>query len=122
MFVEDIKEIVKENVNFRKVLVTGDNSQIVAMSIPVGGDIGMEVHDNTDQFFYFVGGEGEAVMNGEVKEFEKHFAVFVPAGVTHNIVNKGNEDLKLFTVYAPAQHPAGTVHATKEDAQKEENE
>lgn len=120
MFAEDIKKLVKQNTNFRKVLVTGKHSQIVAMSIPVGGDIGEEVHENTDQILSFVDGEGEAIVNDETKRVEKHDVVFVPAGAKHNFKNTGGEDLKLFTVYAPAEHPDGTVHKTKADAESAE--
>ncbi|MDO8269153.1 MAG: cupin domain-containing protein [Candidatus Levybacteria bacterium] len=116
MLIKDLKEEAKENNNFRKVLMTGTNSQVVIMSIPVGGDIGEEVHPNIDQFFYFVKGDGEAVLDGETTQFEKHDAVFVRAGTMHNIKNTGDEDLKLFTVYAPPAHPDGTIHRTKEEA------
>lgn len=120
MFAEDIKEVTKENTNFRKVLYTGVHSQIVAMSIPVGGDIGEETHDDEDQILYFVQGKCEAVLNGELKTLDKHDIIHVPAGVRHNFTNVGDEDLKLFTVYAPPHHPDGTMHATKEEAEKAE--
>jgi len=118
MFAGDIKKLTKENSNFRKVLYTGTNSQIVAMSIPVGGDIGEEAHPNTDQILFFVDGDGEAIINGESRAVEKHDVVYVPAGAVHNFKNTGDEDLKLFTVYAPPEHPAGTMYETKADAQK----
>lgn len=121
MYAEDIKKITKENTNFRKVLHTGTYSQIVAMSIPVGSDIGEEVHQNTDQILFFVDGDGEAIINGETKKVEEHDVVFVPAGATHNFKNVGDEPLQLFTVYAPAEHPDGTVHATKEEAELAEH-
>lgn len=120
MYAQDIKALTKENTNFRKVLHTGEKSQIVAMSIPPGGDIGEEVHPNTDQILFFVKGEGEAIVGGQMRPVFKHDVVFVPAGTVHNFKNIGDRDLKLFTVYAPPQHPDGTVHATKEDAQKAE--
>jgi mannose-6-phosphate isomerase-like protein (cupin superfamily) len=122
MYVEDIKKITKENTNFRTVLHTGKNAQIVVMSIPVGGDIGEEVHSNTDQIIFIVDGEGEAVLSGETRRIEEHDTVFVPAGTIHNFKNIGDEDLKLFTVYAPPEHSDGTVHKTKDDAQREEHE
>ncbi len=118
MYAEDIKKLTKENTNFRTVLHTGVHCQIVAMSIPVGEDIGVESHDGVDQILYFVDGECEATLNGEVRIVEKHDIVFVPAGVTHNFKNVGDENLKLFTVYAPPEHADGTVHVTKADAQK----
>lgn len=120
MYAEDIKKLTKENTNFRKVLVTGVHSQVVAMNIPVGQDIGMETHDDVDQILYFVHGECEATLNGESKVVEKHDIVYVPAGVSHNFKNVGDEDLKLFTVYSPPEHKDGTIHATKEDAQRAE--
>ena len=118
MFAEDIKKLTKENSNFRTVLHTGVHSQIVAMSIPVGGDIGEETHDDTDQILFFVDGESEAILNGETRKVEEHDVVFVPAGTIHNFRNVGDEDLKLFTVYSPAHHPAGTIHKTKADAHR----
>lgn len=120
MFAEDIKKLTKENTYFRKVLHTGQHSQIVAMSIPVGGDIGEEVHPNTDQILFFVDGEGEAIINDETKRVEEHDVVFVPAGTRHNFKNIGDEDLKLFTIYSPSEHPKGTIHKTKEEAEKAE--
>ena len=122
MFAEDIKKLTKENTNFRKVLHTGIHSQIVAMCIPVGDDIGEEVHKDTDQMLFFVDGDGEAILNGEARLIGEHDVVFVPAGVTHNFQNVGDEDLKLFTVYAPPHHKDGTIHATKDDAVKAEAE
>ena len=101
MFAEDVKKLTKENTNFRKVLHTGEYNQIVAMNIPVGSDIGEEVHPNTDQILFFVDGDGEAILNGETRHVEEHDVVFVPAGATHNFKNVGDKDLKLFTVYAP---------------------
>ena len=119
MFAKDIKKLTKENTNFRTVLHTGLHSQIVAMSIPVGGDIGEEVHSNIDQILFIVDGDGEAIVNGASKKIEEHDVVFVPAGTRHNFKNTGDEELKLFTVYAPPEHPDGTIHKTKEEAEKE---
>lgn len=120
MFLEDIKRLTKENTNFRKVLYTGKHSQIVAMSISVGDDIGEETHPQTDQILFIVDGEGEAVVGGVSRSIEEHDVIFVPAGTKHNFINKGDEDLKLFTVYSPPAHKDGTIHITKEDAQKDE--
>lgn len=120
MYAVDIKKLTKENTNFRTVLHTGKFSQIVAMSLLVSEDIGEEVHPNTDQMLFIIEGEGEAIINGETREIEKHGVIFVPAGVTHNFKNTGDEKLKLFTVYAPPEHPDGTVHKTKAEAQKAE--
>lgn len=116
MFFEDIKETIEQNTNFRKVLYTGKYSQVVAMSISVGSDIGEETHPGVDQILFFVEGEGEAVLDGVTRRIGEDDAVFVPAGTKHNFVNTGNEDLKLFTIYSPPQHPDGTIHVTKQDA------
>ena|SRR3989344_2269647 len=119
MFAEDINKLAKENNDFRRVVHTGENSQLVLMSLKPGEDIGEEVH-KVDQMLFFVDGKGEAILNGETKPFEKHDVIFVPAGTKHNFKNTGDESLKLFTVYAPSQHPDGTVHKTKEEAEKAE--
>lgn len=116
MYAEDIKKLTEENTNYRTVLHTGEYSQIVAMCIPVGGDIGEETHQNTDQMLFFVEGKGEAIINRETRNVEEHNVVFVPAGTRHNFKNIGDEDLKLFTVYSPPEHADGTIHKTKEDA------
>lgn len=120
MFQENINKLAIENSNFRKVIYTGTKSQLVLMSIPVGETIGEETHPNTDQILFLVTGEGEAILNEQTSKFEKHEAVFVPAGTKHNFKNTGDEDLKLYTVYAPPAHADGTVHQTKADAAKEE--
>ncbi len=120
MYAEDIKKLTKSNTNFRTVLYTGAHSQVVAMSIPVGEDIGEEVHPVTDQLIFIVEGEVEAVQNGEKKVVDEHHLVFIPAGTLHNIRNIGSDAVKLFTVYAPPAHPDGTIHVTKEDAEKAE--
>ncbi|MFH1192998.1 MAG: cupin domain-containing protein [Candidatus Jorgensenbacteria bacterium] len=114
-FHDDIIRLAKENSYFRQVLATGAHSQVVVMSIPPGGDIGEEVHD-VDQILVFVAGRGEAVLNGERKPVVENNLVFVPAGTTHNFVNTGSADWKLFTVYAPPEHAPGTVHKTKAEA------
>lgn len=122
MFNVNIKDIAKENTNFRKVIFTGKNSQVVLMSIPQNGDIGNEVHETIDQFFVFVEGVGEVIINNSDRQkIEKHSAVFIPAGTWHNIINTRDEDLKLFTVYSPPAHKDGTIHKTKEEAEAEEN-
>ncbi|HMS22986.1 MAG TPA: cupin domain-containing protein [Candidatus Levybacteria bacterium] len=119
MFKADIKDITKNNTNFRKVLHTGGNAQLVVMSILKGSEIGEEVHAGTDQILVFVQGKAKAVLNGEEKDFSKHDLLFVPAGTVHNIINSGDEDLKLYTIYAPPEHLDGTIHRTREDAQLE---
>lgn len=113
MYAADIKEQAKTNSNFRKVLHTGEHSQLVAMSLLPDEDIGMETHQETDQILFFVDGQGEVIVNNDHRQVEEHDVVFVPAGAEHNVINTGEKALKLFTVYAPASHPDGTVHATK---------
>ncbi len=122
MFALDIKNKTKHNDNFRQVLHTGEHSQIVAMSLAVGEDIGFEVHETADQILFFVGGLGSVIINEELRLVEKNDVVFVPAGANHNVANAGDEPVKLFTVYAPPTHKDGTVHATKADAALEEAE
>src|SRR5207249_8822600 len=114
-FNDDIVRLATENRLFRRVLATGSHAQIVLMSIPTNGEIGEEVHD-VDQVLAFVAGEGEAILDGEVSDVSADHVVFVPAGTRHNFVNTGPVDLKLFTIYAPPEHPPGTVHETKADA------
>lgn len=117
MIFSGFKEQVKENTNFRRVVYTGKYEQLVLMSIPVDGDIGDEVHPNTDQILYFVDGNCEIVLDGETKRIEKESIVFVPAGTRHNFKNIGDQDLKIFTIYAPPAHKDGTTHKAKEDVQ-----
>lgn len=112
IFNQNIVELAKKNDFFRKELVTGEHSQVVLMSIPVGQDIGQEVH-KVDQTLIFVQGRGQAIINGNVSDVKANHLVFVPAGAQHNFKNTGSEDLKLFTIYAPAQHKPGTIAKTK---------
>lgn len=111
------------NANFRTALWTGEYFQVTLMSIPVGGDIGLEMHDDTDQFLRIEQGFGIVRFGKskcDVKDIQRvncHDAVIVPAGTWHNIVNCGNVPLKLYSIYAPPHHPFGTVHKTKEEAQ-----
>ena len=116
MTLSDIEKLTKENTFFRKVIFTGDHSQLVLMSIPVGEEIGEEVHAGIDQLLFIVEGDAEAILDGEVIHAPDEGVVIVPGGVRHNIKNIGDEELKLYTVYAPPEHPEGTVHKTKEEA------
>lgn len=113
-------ELARENENFRQTVVTGKHSQVVVMSILPGEDIGEEVHDG-DQILLFVEGEGEAVLDGTPSPIHAEDLAFVPAGTRHNFVNRGAEPLSLVTIYAPPEHPDGTVHATKADAEAAEH-
>ncbi|EKD53298.1 MAG: hypothetical protein ACD_61C00078G0003 [uncultured bacterium] len=116
-FHTDIEADTIENTNFRKVIFTAPHSQLVLMSLLPGEEIGMEVHPDIDQFFRFEAGQGKAVLNGEEVVFKANDVVIVPAGTNHNIINTSmTEPLKLYTVYSPANHPEGTVHATKAEA------
>jgi len=116
-FYADIEAETIGNTNFRKVLFTGAHSQLVVMSLLPSEDIGMEVHANVDQFFRFEAGQGKAILNGEEILFKANDVIVVPAGTNHNIINSSaTEPLKLYTIYSPANHPEGTIHATKEDA------
>ena len=122
-FVDNIEELTLSNSNFRKVLFTGKHCQLVVMSLKPGEDIGEEVHDNVDQFFRVDAGKGKLVMEGKEYDITDGFAIVVPAGTLHNIINTSDtEDLKLYTVYAPANHPDGTIHATKAEAEEYERE
>lgn len=117
-----IEDLTLENNNFREVLYTGKHSQLVLMSLKAGEDIGEEVHDDVDQFFRFEAGKGKVVIDGEEYQVADGDAVIVPAGSKHNVINAGEEDLKLYTIYSPANHPDGTVHVTRAEAMEYEEE
>ncbi len=118
----DAKKAAKESSYFRKVLFTGTRSQLVAMALLPDEAIGTEVHGDVDQLLYIVKGEGVAVFGESEQSFEKGAVFCVPAGTRHNVINTGDEPLKLLTVYAPPQHAPGTVHVTKADADAAEKE
>ncbi|HOR06097.1 MAG TPA: cupin domain-containing protein, partial [Candidatus Dojkabacteria bacterium] len=116
-YIDNIEKKTLENSNFRTVLFTGGHMQLVVMSLKPMEDIGMEVHENVDQFFRFEKGEGKVIMNGEESIVGAEMVAIVPAGTQHNVINTSQtEDLKLYTIYSPANHPEGTVHVTKEEA------
>lgn len=119
---DNIEQETKKNDNFRKVVFTGVHSQLVLMSIKPGEDIGLETHPNVDQFFRIESGEGSAVIDGEKFGVKEEDAVVVPAGSEHNITNTGSSDLKLYTIYSPANHPKGTIHKTKAEAEEAEHD
>ncbi|HNZ70508.1 MAG TPA: cupin domain-containing protein [Candidatus Dojkabacteria bacterium] len=120
-FLTDIEEATKSNSNFRKVLFTGSHMQLVVMSLLPGEDIGAEVHNDVDQFFRIEEGEGKVIMDGEEMMFKEDDVFIVPAGTQHNIINTSTStELKLYTIYAPANHPEGTIHATKAEAMEAE--
>jgi mannose-6-phosphate isomerase-like protein (cupin superfamily) len=115
----DLKKLSKDNDDFRRVVFTGEHAQLVLMALPAAEEIGQEAH-SVDQILYVVSGEGESILEGHGMPFEKGDVVSVPAGTRHNIRNTGDDPLKLFTVYAPPQHAAGTIHQTKADAMRDE--
>jgi mannose-6-phosphate isomerase-like protein (cupin superfamily) len=108
--------------DFRRVLWTGEHSQLVIMTIPPGGEIGEEVHPDTDQILTFVSGSGKAIVSGAEKNVAQGDLVVVPAGLKHNFLNTGVNPLILYTVYGPAEHADGAVHKTKEEADRLEEE
>lgn len=116
-FVGNIEEKTLANTYFRQVLYTGKYAQLVVMSLKPGEEIGMEVHPNVDQFFRFEKGQGKVIINGEEYAVGEDLAVIVPAGAQHNVINTSTtEELKLYTIYSPPNHPDGTVHKTKSEA------
>lgn len=106
----------ESSADFRRVLWTGEHTQLVIMTIPVGGEIGEEVHEDTDQILTFVSGTGDAIVSGQTRQVAAGDLVVVPAGLTHNFTNTGVNPLVLYTVYGPPEHAEGAVHATKEEA------
>src|SRR5690348_2317738 len=121
-YVVNIEEVSKENDNFRKVLYTDKNSQLVVMSLKPGEDIGEEVHQ-LDQFIRCEAGEGKAILNGVEHKISDGFAVVVPEGTRHNLVNTSTDrEMKLYTLYTPPNHRDGVVHVTKADAAADEAE
>lgn len=126
-FVVDIEEITVANNNFRTALWTGEHMQLTLMSINVGEDIGLEIHPEIDQFLRIEEGQGIVKMGDSQDnlDFQENvfddFAFIIPAGKWHNLVNTGTKPLKLYSIYAPPQHPHGTVHKTKVDAMSEDN-
>ena len=125
-FAVDLEEFTASNNNFRTAVWTGEEMQMTLMSIEVGGDIGAEIHSENDQFLRIEAGKGR-IQIGESEEnitFEKDveadFGIFIPKGKWHNLINTGNQPIKLYSIYAPAHHPFGTVHATRAEADEAE--
>ncbi|NHC16376.1 cupin domain-containing protein [Motilibacter deserti] len=115
-----IATVAEKSADFRRVLWTGKHTQLVIMTIPPDGEIGEEVHEDTDQVLTFVSGVGEARVGGQKKKVEAGDLVAVPAGTKHNFVNTGPNPLVLYTVYGPPEHAAKAVHHTKEEADEAE--
>ena len=122
-FIFNIVHATNMNQNFRTTLWTGRDMQLTLMSIPACGDIGVEMHDDVDQFIRIESGRAKVYMGNCKNDLQEKacvdssYAILIPAGTWHNIVNAGNHPLKLYSLYAPPKHPVGTVHRTKEDAE-----
>lgn len=115
-FVGEIEHETENNTDFRRVLYTGKNLQLVLMSITPGESIGDETHEGHDQFFRIEKGKGEVWIDGHCSTIKGDDAIVVPAGARHNVVNTGDKPMKLYTIYAPPEHHDGIVHATRSDA------
>lgn len=116
-YVGKIEEITEKNINFRQVLFTGKYCQLVVMSLKPKEEIGMEVHQKVDQFFRIEEGQAKVIIDGEEHSVSDGDAFIVPAKSQHNVINTlETEELKLYTIYSPPNHPEGTVHKTKEEA------
>lgn len=111
-----VATVAEQSPDFRRVLWTGEHTQLVIMTIPPGGEIGQETHEDTDQLLTFVSGSGEADVAGQTTQITQGDLVAVPAGTPHNFRNTGPNPLVLYTVYGPPEHAEGAVHATKEEA------
>ena len=122
-FVIDIEQKTLENENFREVLFTAPHSQLVVMTLQPGEEIGLETHDGIDQFIRVEAGTGKAILNGEEKPLADGTAVVIPAGTEHNVINiSQTEPLKLYAIYSPPEHPDGTIHKTKAEAEEYEKQ
>ncbi len=115
-YIAPILKLAKENENFRKVIHTGQKSQLVLMCIPVNGDIGEEVHHHVEQTIVVVEGKALSILDGVKREVGENDIVVVPPGIMHNFVSNGDAPLKLYTIYSPANHIDGRIHKTKADA------
>jgi mannose-6-phosphate isomerase-like protein (cupin superfamily) len=121
-YIDDIEEKTLDNTNFRQVLFTGKHMQLVVMSLKPGEDIGEEIHEHVDQFFRIEQGEAKVIIDGEEAILKEDMVAIVPAGAKHNLINTSNVDLKLYTIYAPPNHPDGTIHKDKAEAEEYEKE
>ena len=122
-FKTNIEKDTIKNRNFRKVLYTGKNSQLVLMSLKPKEDIGMEVHPDNDQFLRFEGGRGRAEIDGNKYQVKDGDAIVIPAGAKHNVTNlSATDELKIYTIYSPPHHKDGIIHKTKEQAEQDDEE
>ncbi len=115
-YVGNIENITKGNANFRQVLYTGKYAQLVVMSLLKAEEIGLETHDTVDQFFRIESGKAKFILDGQESIASDGMAVIIPAGTNHNVINIGDDVLKLYTIYSPPNHPEGTIHKTKAEA------
>ena len=118
-YCDNIEEVTVANEDFRRVLYTGKNLQLVLMTLKPGEEFGEEVHEDRDQFFRVEEGEGTVYIDGAPNAVRDDFAVIVPAGARHNVVNSGTEPLRLYTIYGPPEHKDKVVHKTKEQAERD---
>ncbi|MGH2554928.1 MAG: cupin domain-containing protein [Actinomycetota bacterium] len=127
-WVGNIEQLTLDNDNFRTVVFTGGHTQLTVMRLAPGEDIGLEVHPHLDQFLRLEQGRARVEFGSskhkieETHEVEKDWALIVPAGVWHNVTNIGDQEVKLYSLYSPPEHPDGTVHRTKQDAEKAEHQ
>ncbi len=115
-FIANIEKLTEENTHFRRVLYTGENLQLVLMTIQPGEEIGEEVHEDHDQFFRIEKGQGKVWIDNFGSDVQADDAIIVPAGAKHNVANTGKGPLHLYTIYAPPEHLDHTIHNTKKDA------
>jgi mannose-6-phosphate isomerase-like protein (cupin superfamily) len=126
-WVGDIERLTLENSNFRTVVYTSGHTQLTVMSIPPGGEVGWESHGHLDQFLRIEKGQARLDLGheedsvDESHELGEDWAVIVPAGIWHNVVNLGDTEIRLYSLYSPPEHPAGTIHKTKADADADEH-
>lgn len=119
-YVSNIEEITAKSNHYRQVLYTAKYSQLVVMMLKPGEDIALETHPSVDQFFRIESGTAKIIMNGEENIVTDGMVAIVPAGVAHHVINTGKDDLRLYTIYSPANHPDHTIHHTKADAEAAE--
>lgn len=115
-FIGNIEQLTEQNDDYRRVLYSAEQLQLVLMALAPGDEIGEETHHDTDQFFRVEDGQGDVIIDGNRHEVKSGDAIIVPARVRHNVVNTGNRPLKLYTLYAPPEHKDGFVARTKADA------
>lgn len=121
-YIKNIEQETLQNDYFRKEVFTGKHLQMTVMSLLPGEDIGAEVHHDTDQFLRIEQGTGKAIINGQEYDIADDFAIIIPAGADHNVMNTGDVLMKLYSIYTPVEHPVGTIHKDKAEAMVAEAE